>query len=326
MFFLESDRTDPYYNLALEEHLFLGPYRDKEFFLLWQNDHTIVVGRFQNTAEEINQDFVDARGIHVVRRLSGGGAVYHAQGNLNFTFLVGQELTPEYNFHIFVEPVLRALQKLGVTAEFTGRNDLVIDGKKFSGNSQCARSGRLLHHGCILLDADPDTMQQALRVKEAKFESKSIKSVQSRVTTINAHAPQPISMPEFKEALKHEIMSQSEIVPFSLTEEDRIAVETLADTKYRTWEWNYGSSPAYQIRREEKFPAGLVTIQMDVEHSVIRKIRIRGDFFGNGEISELEEALIGLPLDDHLPEALSALQIDHYMHGISAVDLAGLLR
>ena len=136
MFYIESDSTNPYWNLALEEYIFNLPDPEKEYFMLWQNKNTIVVGKNQNTAEELNQEYVDAQKIRVARRLSGGGAVYHDDGNLNFTFIVRQENNPEYNFHLFVVPVLQALEKMGVHAEFSGRNDLTIEGRKFSGNSQ----------------------------------------------------------------------------------------------------------------------------------------------------------------------------------------------
>ena len=201
MRYLESPSRDPYFNLALEEYVFERMDKSKSYFMLWQNDNTIVVGKYQNTAEEIDQAYVDAHHIRVARRLSGGVAVYHDRGNLNFTFIVDQADAPGLNFKIFVEPVIRALARFGVHAAFTGRNDLTIDGMKFSGNAQYARRGRLLHHGCIMLDSNLTSVADALRVKEAKFASKAVKSVRSRVTTINAHAPAPISMEEFKEAL-----------------------------------------------------------------------------------------------------------------------------
>ena len=146
MIYLEPPGTDPYFNLALEEYVFEQMDRSRAYFMLWQNSNTIVVGKYQNTAEEINQAFVDAHGIRVVRRLSGGGAVYHDTGNLNFTFIVDQDTAPGLNFKIFVRPVVEALARFGVHAEFTGRNDLTIGGMKFSGNSQYAKHGRLLHH------------------------------------------------------------------------------------------------------------------------------------------------------------------------------------
>ena len=326
MFYLESPSRDPYFNLALEEYVFERMDKSKSYFMLWQNDNTIVVGKYQNTAEEIDQAYVDAHGIRVARRLSGGGAVYHDKGNLNFTFIVDRADAPGLNFKIFVEPVIRALARFGVHAAFTGRNDLTIDGMKFSGNAQYARRGRLLHHGCIMLDSNLTSVADALRVKEAKFDSKAVKSVRSRVTTINAHAPAPISMEDFKGALKECAMASGELEPCTLTEEDLAAIRKLRDEKYATWAWNYGFSPAYDMRREMKFPAGLVTAHLSAEGGKIKAVRFYGDFFGSGELGELESAMAGLPLDGHLTEALEALRVGDYMSGITAEELSRLLR
>lgn len=325
MFYLESPSRDPYFNLALEEYVFERMDKSKSYFMLWQNDNTIVVGKYQNTAEEIDQAYVDAHGILVARRLSGGGAVYHDKGNLNFTFIVDRADAPGLNFKIFVEPVIQALARFGVHAAFTGRNDLTIDGMKFSGNAQYARRGRLLHHGCIMLDSNLTSVADALRVKEAKFASKAVKSVRSRVTTINAHAPAPISMEDFKGALKECAMASGELEPCTLTEEDLAAVRKLRNEKYATWAWNYGCSPAYDMRREMKFPAGLVTAHLSAEGGKIKAVRFYGDFFG-GELGELEGAMVGLPLDGHLTEALEALRVGDYMSGITAEELSRLLR
>ena len=326
MLYLESPTRDPYFNLALEEYLFEELGRSRPCFMLWQNDNTIVVGKYQNTAEEINQAFVDAHHIRVARRLSGGGAVYHDKGNLNFTFVVDQGSNPAFNFKIFVQPVVEALARFGVHAEFTGRNDLTIDGMKFSGNAQYARRGRLLHHGCIMLDSNLTSVADALRVKEAKFASKAVKSVRSRVTTINAHAPAPISMADFKGALRACAMASGELEPYALTEADVLAVQKLRDEKYATWAWNYGFSPPYDMVRERKFPAGLVTAHLSAEGGKIKAVRLYGDFFGSGELGELESAMAGLPLDGRLAEALEALHVEHYMSGITAAELAALLR
>ena len=325
MFYLESPSRDPYFNLALEEYVFERMDKSKSYFMLWQNDNTIVVGKYQNTAEEIDQAYVDAHGIRVARRLSGGGAVYHDKGNLNFTFIVDRADAPGLNFKIFVEPVIQALARFGVHAAFTGRNDLTIDGLKFSGNAQYARRGRLLHHGCIMLDSNLTSVADALRVKEAKFASKAVKSVRSRVTTINAHAPAPISMEDFKGALKECAMASGALEPCTLTEEDLAAVRKLRNEKYATWAWNYGCSPAYDMRREMKFPAGLVTAHLSAEGGKIKAVRFYGDFFG-GELGELEGAMAGLPLDEHLTDALEALRVGDYMSGITAEELSRLLR
>lgn len=326
MIYLESDSTNPYWNLALEEYVFEHLDRNREYFMLWQNQNAVIVGKYQNTAEEIDQTYIDEHGIRVARRLSGGGAVYHDMGNLNYTLIVDKERNPDFDFSLFVLPVIDALRDLGVDASFTGRNDLTIGGRKFSGNSQYAKSGRIMHHGCIMLDSNLENVGDALRVKAAKFESKSIKSVRSRVTTINENAPEKIPMDLFKETLKYHVLKGRNDGTYTLTDADRRAVDELARNKYSTWEWNYGRSPACRIRRTRKYPCGLISVQMNVEHSSIRTIHLSGDFFGNGDIGELERMLTGLPLDEHLPDKLAALPIDEYIHGLSPGDLAALLR
>ena len=326
MIYIESSSTDPYYNLALEEYVFSQMDKSQSYFMLWQNDNAIIVGKYQNTSEEVNREFADAMGIRVARRLSGGGAVYHDKGNLNFTFITDQDALEDFNFQVFVNPVIKALETLGINAEFTGRNDLMLDGKKFSGNSQYATGGRVLHHGCIMLDSDLDNVREALRVREAKFVSKSIKSVRSRVTTINENASRKISMDEFKGALKNQVFAGNDITEYYLTDQDQDAINKLMHTKYETWEWNYGFYKQYSIRREEKFDSGLVTVDMDIEHGAISDIHLSGDFFGSGELYDLEQQLKGVPLDGHLAQKLKELDIENYIHGVSAEEIALLLQ
>ena len=326
MKFIESPWTDPYYNLALEEYVFEKLDRSSDWLLLWQNYNTIVIGKYQNTVEEINAEYVRENGISVARRLSGGGAVYHDKGNLNYTIIVDQNEDFDFNFRYFVVPVTETLKSFGIDAEFSGRNDVTIDGKKFSGNSQYVKQNRIMHHGCIMVDSNLSNVASALKVKPVKMESKSTKSVRSRVTTINANAQRPITMDEFKLALKDKVAAGNPMETYELTEEDLAAIKKLRDEKYATWEWIYGFSPEYTVRKEEKFDGGIVTAHMNVENGRIKEIRLFGDFFGNGEMGDLEETLQGLPLDDNLKAALEQIHIDEFMKGISAGELAKLLR
>lgn len=325
MIYLESQSTDPYFNLALEEYMFERMDRSKSYFLLWQNENTVVVGKYQNTAEEINRQYVDQHGTRVVRRLSGGGAVYHDKGNLNFTFIVDKDAIADFNFKAFVLPVIHALQRIGVHAEFNGRNDITIDGAKFSGNSQYAKSGRVLHHGCIMLDSDVGVVAEVLNVKDAKFESKGAKSVKSRVTTINSHTSAPVSMEAFKRLLKEEIARSEEMEEIFLNEEHLAEIRQLRESKYATWEWTYGASPTYNMRKEKKFPAGLITVFLQVEGGRIESIRFYGDFFGNGDLGELETAMKGIRLDEHLMKKLKSLGVGRYINGITEQELSALL-
>ena len=326
MKYLELSTTDPYWNLALEAYVFTHMDPDESYFLLWQIENSILIGKHQNTIEEINQEFVDAHHIHVLRRLTGGGAVYHDMGNLNFSFIVRQNTENSYNFRFFVEPVLEVLHSLGVPAEFTGRNDLTIHGLKFSGNAQCAWHGRLLHHGCLMLDANVDYLSEALRVKKVKYESRGIKSVHSRVTCINDHLEQKLTMEEFKKKLRDAVLSREDVQPLTLREEDYRGIRKNRDEQFATWEWNYGKSPAYNMKREKKFPAGLVTIYMQANKGRIEDIHFYGDFFGSRDLKELENKFTGLPLDDQLLEKMKSMDIGSYMNGISAEDIYQLIR
>ena len=324
--FLESPSRDPYFNLAMEEYLFTRYRGEREFFLLWQNDNTVVVGKHQNTAEEINAEAVQKLGVRVARRLSGGGAVYHDTGNLNYTFITEGGQEAEFDFRIFADPVVEALSRFDVPAEFNGRNDLTIRGLKFCGNSQYAKQGRILHHGCIMLDSNLTVVSDVLRPKEAKFRSKSSKSVRSRVTTINQQAPSPIPMEQFKQVLLECVSTRQEIEFGTLSPEDMAAIDRLQQEKYETWEWNFGSSPAYDVRLEEKFPMGLVTAYLSVKQGCIRSVRFFGDFFGNEDLAQLERELEGHRLDGSLERTLETIDVDRYMKGISAKELCHLLR
>lgn len=326
MKYIESNSTDPYFNLALEEYVFEKLPKDEGYFMLWQNENTIVIGKYQNAAEEVNQQVVDENNIRVARRLSGGGAVYHDMGNLNFTFVVDKKDMEGLNFKMFIAPIVETLKNFGVTAEFNGRNDITIDGKKFSGNSQYIKKGRVMHHGCIMLDSNMANVASALNVKAAKFQSKNVKSVKSRVTTINANAEKKITMEEFKSALKAHILGDSSVVPYELSEQDIKEIEKLRDEKYATWEWRYGKGAKYEMTREEKFEAGLVTVDLTAKAGRIEGISISGDFFGNGDITELEEGLVGAVLDETLADKLKELNLGEYMTGISAEELSRLIR
>lgn len=326
MKYIESNSTNPYFNLALEEYVFHHLPKDDDYFMLWQNENTIVIGKYQNTVEEINQQFVDEREIRVVRRLSGGGAVYHDAGNLNFTFIVDQDKVADFNFRVFASPVVKTLKKFGIEAEFNGRNDITIAGCKFSGNSQYVKQGRVLHHGCIMLDSNLTNVADALKVKAAKFTSKNAKSVRSRVTTINEHLAEPVSMDTFKNALKEYILGNRQAEAYTLSSEQLAEVERIQKEKYETWDWNYGRSVRYTMVREQKFPAGLVTAHMEAENGRIQAVKFYGDFFGNGELEELERNLRGAALDENLESRLEALHLNHYMNGVTAKELSALLR
>lgn len=292
MIFVDVQSTDPYYNLALEEYFF--NQTDEDCFLLWQNHNTIVIGKYQNAIEEISAKFVKDNDIRVVRRLSGGGAVYHDMGNYNFTFITKQTEENSFNFEHFTKHIVDVLRKLGVKAEFNSRNDLVIEGRKFSGNSQYIKKDRILHHGTLLFDSDLEVLVNALNVSDAKIKSKAIKSIHERVTNIKEYLPEDFTLQQFKDALKDHITQGSpDVKEYVLTEEDKQAIERLRNEKYATWEWNYGTAPKCNIEKKGKCDSGMVQAMIDVEEGRVKNIKLYGDFFVSGDLAEFEQCFAG---------------------------------
>ncbi len=326
MKYIDWKETDPQKNLAFEEYVFNQMDKDESYFLLWQNDNAVIVGKHQNTIEEINQEYIKENDIKVVRRLSGGGAVYHDLGNLNFTFIVNEAGQEQFDFQTFTMPLVEALKTLGVNAEFNSRNDLAIDGKKFSGNSQYSKRGRILHHGTILFNSNLATIQSALKVKKDKIESKGIKSVKSRVTNIVDYLDEDYTLEDFKAALLKAMFENDNLEMITLLEEEIQAIEQLKTEKYATWDWNYGKSPRYNLRKERKCDFGLITILLQVEKGEIKEIHFYGDYFGNGDIQELETLLIGVkPTEEALSEILKEVALTDYINGLDVKTLIDLI-
>lgn len=291
MRYIDSRSNDSYFNLALEEHILKNKDFKEDIIFLWQNTPTIVVGNNQNTIEEINIPFVKENDIKVVRRLSGGGAVYQDLGNLNFTFLKLLDQPSNLDIKKFALPVVEALNKLGVPALLTGRNDISVEDKKISGNAQRLYKNKLLHHGTLLFDSDLEVMVKVLQVGVDKIESKGIKSIRSRVTNIKQYFKQQISIEEFRDSILKELFSGSKIDQYILTEEDMKQINRLVDIKYSTWEWNFGFSPTYSIKNARRFPAGKIELYANVEKGIIKNCQIYGDFLSLYDICEVEQAL-----------------------------------
>lgn len=322
MIYVKNDSNNPHFNLALEEY-FLKDFEGEEYFILWQNEPTIVIGRNQNTIEEINKAYVEENNINVVRRLSGGGAVYHDLGNLNFTFIVKADKSNINNFKKFTDSIVASLEKIGVKAEFTGRNDITIDGKKFSGNSQYYYKDRLLHHGTILFNSDLSVVQKALQVKMDKIESKGIKSVRSRVTNVYPYLEEKVSVNEFKEILLRSIFEYKDVPykEYELYQNDIDKIQALADERYSTWNWTYGESPEFNIEKSKRYPFGLLNIKLDVKEGKIKTMSIYGDFFANKDLSKLQEAFIGVKFEeDNVGKAIQGLELQEYIQGIANED------
>lgn len=324
MLFIYSESTDPFYNLAAEE--FLVRELSDEIFMLWRNDNTIVVGRNQNTLSEINYDYVKEHGVRVVRRMSGGGAVYHDMGNVNFTFVLnsGDDFS---NYEKFTAPVIAFLKTLGADAELKGRNDLVIDGKKISGNAQYMYKNRIMHHGTLLYSAQQKNIGEALRVSPDKIRSKGIQSVRSRVTNISSYLENPPTPEVFiQKFADYVVKNTAHCQNYDLSRHDA-AIRKLRDEKYATWEWNFGYSPKYDFSRRLRFPYGGVEVHMNIgDGSVIQNVKFYGDFFSRLPVTEFEQLLSGTR---HEAEAICTVLKGHevgaYIQGMTIEDLLKLL-
>ncbi|NMA61347.1 MAG: lipoate--protein ligase [Firmicutes bacterium] len=313
-----NNSSDPRFNLALEEYALNELFPGEELAIIWQNEPTVVIGRNQNTIEEINEAYIKANGINVVRRLSGGGAVYHDFGNLNFTFIVPSQKNVVSNFEKFTKPVIMALQSLGVPAEFSGRNDITIEGKKFSGNAQYWSKDRLLHHGTILFNSDLSVVQEALQVRPEKLVSKGVKSVRSRVTNIYPYLETPLEIEEFKKILLRYMLQGDEHQNYELTSGDLRRIEGLIETRYSQWSWNYGHSPAFALEKSQRFPGGQLNLKLNVQQGLITEMGIYGDFFGRKDVQELARSLQGQPYEeDALRSFLTRLPFAEYFLAIS---------
>ena len=330
MLFVDNqENTDPRTNIALETYLVENRLTDQPLLLFYINEPSIIIGRNQNTVEEVNQHYVEEHGIHVVRRMSGGGAVYHDLGNFSYCF-IQEEHGPARDFSVFTRPVIEALHQMGVAgAKLEGRNDLLIDGKKFSGNAMYIRNGRMTAHGTILYDADLDAVTAALKPRADKIESKGIKSVRSRVTNIRpyvADAYQHLNTREFRDHLLLRIFgvnSRADVPEYTLSADDWAQVAAIRAERFANWDWNYGRSPAFTSERYHKYPQGAVDFRFNVEQGGnIREIKIYGDFFGVGDIADVEKRLTGIPYRrDAISAAFADIDTALYFGGIAAKDL-----
>ena len=289
--YLETHSQNPYYNLAFEEYV-LCHRTEGDYLLLWQNDNTIVVGRNQNTEAEINRAFVEEHHINVVRRGTGGGAVYHDLGNLNYSFItdVGDD---GISIRRFTQPVVAALRSLGLNAEASGRNDILVEGRKVSGTAQRRHGGRILHHGTLLFDANPGMVAGALNVDPEKFRSKSTKSVRSRIGNIRDFLPNDMELPAFWAYLK-DALSGGGLTPGALSAGELAEVDRLKREKYDTWEWNYGRSPKFDVRCKRYWDGGCLEANVSIANGVITDVRFFGDFLSVCGLEELVERLKGV--------------------------------
>lgn len=314
MIYVVNEATDPYFNLALEEYVL--DYLDvaKEYLLLWRNRPTVVVGKYQNTLEEINKEYIKEKKINVVRRNSGGGAVYHDLGNLNYTFIIKDKQVEKLDFSKYIAPIIKALQDWGIAAEFTSRNDITVAGKKISGNSQYIKENKVLHHGTLLFATNLGELELALKISPDKIISKGIKSIRSRVANIKEYLPEDVNIQDFRDMLLSYLFKGAEnISQYKLSPQDLETINRLREEKYLCWQWNYGESPKFNIKKVHKYRHGKLETRIYVEDGVIKQCKFWGDFFGTGDLAEVESRLINRRYTEvEIKQALAPLNINKY--------------
>lgn len=319
--------TDPRMNLALEEYVLRQFREDDEYLLFYVNAPAVILGRNQVAAEEIDSHAAARHGVHVVRRMSGGGAVYHDRGNLNFSFIAPYARERFNRYDVVTRPILDVLRDLGVPAEVGGRNDIVAEGRKISGNAQFVADGRMFSHGTLLVDTGLDDLARVLQPRPGKVESKGAKSVRGRVTNLREYLPNSLSL----DVLRQQILTR--VLGDGVAESTRVLtpaewrdVRELAARKYGAWNWNYGETPAFTLRRTHRFPGGEVDARIAVERGRIASVRLLGDYFGRLPVAPIEAGLIGVrSAPDALREALAPLMVGERLGGIDADELVDLL-
>lgn len=333
MRYLTSDSTDIRYNLALETYLMEHADLSEPILYFYINSPCIILGRYQNAYEEINQNYVKEHNIIITRRTSGGGAVFDDLGNVSFSFITRDDGDAVGNFARFTEPVLAALHHLGaVNAQLSGRNDLQIDGKKFSGNAMHAQHGRLFAHGTLMYDVDLSQIERALNVPKDKIASKGIKSVHSRVTNLKPYFKtefQQLTTEQFRDKLAQQILGLTDLnqaTRYQIDENTNQGVQDLLNQYYQNWDWVYGRSPAFSLQHRHHFDAGTVDYRLNVEAGKIKQVKIYGDFFGQGAIQDVEKQLVGVRFERQAVETVFAsLDIPFYFGKIKANQLVNLL-
>lgn len=326
MRYLINKSTNPYFNLALDEYAMKHIDVDEDFFFLWRNEPSVIIGKNQNTAEEVNQKFIDEKGIKVARRVSGGGAVYHDLGNLNFTFIINVDDPDKVNYKKYVQPIIEALREMGIESEASGRNDILIDGLKISGNAQRMANGKLMHHGTLLFDVELMDMVKALNVASDKFVSKGFKSVRSRVTNIKEHLPEGTDIFDFWDSLHYYLSNKGQDKEIVLTDEAIAKIQHEADTRFATWDWIYGVSPEFDFVNEKRLSGGKLEIKVNVKNGYLQNIRFLGDYLGIKDVIEIEEALVETRFDrKDVAKVLSKFNLRRYFGSISENEILSLM-
>jgi lipoate-protein ligase A len=327
---IETRSNNPAINLAFEEYFLKGRDLGEDVFMLWQSEPAIIIGRFQNTWEETNFHFAENHNIQIIRRMSGGGAVYHDAGNLCFSFILRNVTPDRFNKVAYIQPIVNALGKLGIKAEITKRNDLFINGKKFSGNAMAYHKNRLLFHGTLLFNTDLDMLEKALRKPVIQIDSKGVKSIRSRVTNIKQYLSTELDISQFKQQLTH-LLQENESANYYLpTKGDLDSIQRLIGDKYQSWDWNFGNSPPSTLTNSCLIDGHRLMIILTLENGTIKSCKFESDFFKQGEGIAIEQRLINTRflkkdilsiLKDSLrtgnPEAINEDELVQLIMGIS---------
>lgn len=293
-----SNTRDIYFNLALEE--FLLKKKTEDFFMLWQSETSVVVGKHQNTWAEINHTYIRQNNIRVARRLSGGGTVYHGAGNLNFTFIMNGEPGKMVNFQKFVTPVIDYLKTLGLEAEIGNHNDLLIKGIKISGNAEHIFKQRVLHHGTLLFDANLIELAEAIKIVPGRYADKAVQSNRSNAGNIVTFLKHSLSMEDFTTELNQFIRKYYQIKNnYSLNGQELDIVNTLRKEKYSTTEWIYFYSPPFQVHIEARINGQHCELVFYVEKGLIKEVTINNSFATN-TWNNLLERFTDIPFDYYL--------------------------
>ncbi|MBW8381276.1 MAG: lipoate--protein ligase [Youngiibacter sp.] len=322
MKYIVNESNNPYYNLALEEYVFKN--LKGEYILLWINSPSIIVGRFQNIVEEVSIPYARANNIDIIRRVTGGGTVYHDLGNLNFSFITEPDSIENIDLKAHNLVIVRALSKIGVKCELNSRNDIIIEGKKISGSAQSINHNRVLNHGTLLFDSQLEMLNNALSVKRGKIESKGIKSVSNSVINIKPFLNEDIDILTFKKLLLEGIYSSLnlEASEYKLNSDDIKNIESIAESKYRTWEWNFSNSPKFiycghKINSDSSFE-----IRLQVEKGIIIECKFYGDFIDICDLRVLGDTIEGLRYDlDEVKNALSVIKVNEFLRNTTNEDL-----